>query len=146
MKEVRGRAKKVGTTPAPGEVLYLDEPKELGAKLDVVSLAQVEMKMAAGGNFVEGREALRLDLLLQTAAGPLHVADVYCKIMEGHEEGFLLGTDTMVALGIDVNEQLSQLAAGLPTDKDHFESRVPEPMAQRKFAPSLKIWYTVLGN
>lgn len=34
--------------------------------------------------------------------------------MEGCEEDFILGNDTLVALGIDVNEQLSQLAAGPP--------------------------------
>eukprot|EP00644_Phytophthora_capsici_P018719 jgi/Phyca11/132571/e_gw1.182.6.1 len=156
MKEVRqatnGRLKKIGSAPAPGETLvnnlltipfladtgseetylprqYLDELIGLGAALDVMRLPCTEKKSAAGGNTVECREAVTLDLLLQTVAGPVHLSDVYCKVMEGLESDFILGNDTLKTLGIDVNEQLSQLASGPPVaDEDPFDLGVPPVM------------------
>lgn len=51
---------------------------------------------------------------------------VSCMVIEGNEAEFILGNDMLVILGIDVNAQLSQLAAG-PMVQDDDSLDVSEP-------------------
>ncbi|EGZ10119.1 hypothetical protein PHYSODRAFT_457550, partial [Phytophthora sojae] len=57
-------------------------------------------------------DSVKLDLMLQTIAGPVHLTEVTCLMFEGDEEDFILGNGMTVYLGIDVSAQLSHLAGG----------------------------------
>lgn len=49
------------------------------------------------------RDTVTLDLRIETAAGPLHLTNVSCLVMDGHEDEFLLGRKTMQDIGIDID-------------------------------------------
>ncbi|GMF51975.1 unnamed protein product [Phytophthora fragariaefolia] len=148
MKEVKERAKvkTVQTAPQPGEVLVnnllalpycadsgsdltiiprtvVDDLVALGNKVDVFPLPHPVEATVAGGSTVICQDVVTVDIVLQTAVGTVHLREVKCLIMEGSETDFLLGNDTLVSLGIDVNHQLEQLAGGdIPEDSDPFEA------------------------
>ncbi|ETK81445.1 hypothetical protein L915_13054 [Phytophthora nicotianae] len=87
------------------------ELQELGAvKLETLDLA-VPVQVA-GGSRVLCRAAVEFDLRIETAAGPLHLAIVSGLVMDGHEDEFLLGCQTMQDVGIDIDRLFEQLASG----------------------------------
>ncbi|OWZ12630.1 LOW QUALITY PROTEIN: hypothetical protein PHMEG_00014178 [Phytophthora megakarya] len=170
MKEVReaarGRVKKIGAAPAPGEILgnsllsipYLADtgsddtylPRQYVGRSgsgDYRRLPTVEKKHAAGGYTVVCRQAVTLDLLLQTAVRQVHLSDVYCKIMEDPEEDFILGNTTLKTLGIDINDQLSHLAAGPPVvDEDPVDLGFPEVVPPSEIHTKLEEMVVAAGD
>ena len=50
-------------------------------------------------------------------AGSINLRRVRCLVLEGNEESFILGGETLKSLGIDVDKMLAQLAAQ-PDDAD----------------------------
>ncbi|EEY54402.1 uncharacterized protein PITG_08034 [Phytophthora infestans T30-4] len=147
MKEVkdRSRVKMVRTAPQPGEVMVnelivlaycadsgsdstviprtaVEELVALGSGVKVQPLPTPVDAIVAGGSTVVCRDSVTLNIVLQTATGTVRLQEVTCLVMEGNESDFLLGNDTLVSLGIDVNHQLEQLAgSALPEDVDPFE-------------------------
>ncbi|KAG3131704.1 hypothetical protein PI126_g19951 [Phytophthora idaei] len=107
----------------------------------------MESKGAAEGNTVECREAITLDQLLQTVAGQIHVSEVNCKVMGNLESDFNLGNDTLKALGIDVNDKLSQLAVGPPVaDEDLFDLGFPEVLPPTEMRAKLEEMVVAVGD
>ncbi|KAG3003439.1 hypothetical protein PC120_g19117 [Phytophthora cactorum] len=76
--------------------------------------------MADGRRLVCDQEVL-LDLELMTIAGPVSIRSVPCLILSGGGDEVLLGRDVHKGLGIDVEEQLAQLAGPLSLDRDMDE-------------------------
>ncbi|POM61981.1 hypothetical protein PHPALM_28920, partial [Phytophthora palmivora] len=76
----------------------------------------------ADGSTKTCTEEVKLDLLLTTAAGVVHVRQVLCLVLESDDDELLLGRDTLSSLGIDVNDMLAQLAGSelLSTEEDEF--------------------------
>ncbi|POM57618.1 Hypothetical protein PHPALM_37843 [Phytophthora palmivora] len=87
---------------------YLEELISVGAALEVVPLSHVEKKSAAGGNYVECREAVTLDLLLQTAAGQVHMPEVYSGPPAADGDPFDLGVPDIVPPS-GVREKLNEM-------------------------------------
>jgi len=165
MRELRSKnnkAKKISATVAAGEVLIgglvtmsycadsgsdctyvprqcLDEIIALGGKPTVLKLPQSQQVEVAGGSSVTCTDGVTLDLKLQTAAGPVHLSEVHCLVMDADEQEFILGNDMLVSLGINVDEQLSQLASGpTPVDVDPFEEEeVAEPQSSAEMTALL---------
>eukprot|EP00644_Phytophthora_capsici_P011685 jgi/Phyca11/123502/e_gw1.50.305.1 len=96
----------------------VDELQGVGSTLKLQALEPVVQVQVAGGARVVCRDAVILDLRIETAAGPLHLADVPCLVMEGHEDEFLLGRKTMQDVGIDTDRLFDQLASGHVGDAD----------------------------
>ncbi|KAG2803767.1 hypothetical protein PC118_g18938 [Phytophthora cactorum] len=86
--------------------------------------------MADGRRLVCDQEVL-LDLELMTIAGPVSIRSVPCLILSGGGDEVLLGRDVHKGLGIDVEEQLAQLAGPLSLDRDMDEfpagDGIPDP-------------------
>ncbi|KAG3046898.1 hypothetical protein PC121_g20390 [Phytophthora cactorum] len=80
----------------------------------------MEVVMADGRRLVCDQEVL-LDLELMTIAGPVSIRSVPCLILSGGGDEVLLGRDVHKGLGIDVEEQLAQLAGPLSLDRDMDE-------------------------
>ncbi|KAE8955029.1 hypothetical protein PR003_g33303 [Phytophthora rubi] len=59
------------------------------------------------------RDRIYVDLQIETAAGPLNIAQGSCLVLDGDEDEFLLGSATMKDIGIDVNGFLEKLAGDL---------------------------------
>ncbi|POM80973.1 Hypothetical protein PHPALM_1125 [Phytophthora palmivora] len=76
----------------------------------------------ADGSTKTFTDEVKLDLLLTTAAGVVHVRQVPCLVLESDDDELLLGRDTLSSLGIDVNDMLAQLAGSelLSTEEDEF--------------------------
>ncbi|OWZ07339.1 hypothetical protein PHMEG_00020277, partial [Phytophthora megakarya] len=174
MKEVkdRSRTKTVRVTPQPGEVLVnelvvlpycadsgsdltiiphaaVEELVALGEKVDVQVLPRALEATVAGGATVTCYDSVIVDIVLQTAAGTVKLREVNCMIMEGNETEFLLGNDTLVSLGIDVNQQLEQLAGcALPEDVDPFEmdERVDLDLSTSEVRDKLEDMVVAAGN
>ncbi|GLD95516.1 hypothetical protein PINS_up004193 [Pythium insidiosum] len=64
----------------------------------------------AGGKRTECRESITVDLRISTAAGPLHLCNVRCLVLENHDDEVLLGRSTLREIGIDVENIMDQLA------------------------------------
>ncbi|KAG2784095.1 hypothetical protein PC116_g23406 [Phytophthora cactorum] len=90
----------------------------------------MEVVMADGRRLVCDQEVL-LDLELMTIAGPVSIRSVPCLILSGGGDEVLLGRDVHKGLGIDVEEQLAQLAGPLSLDRDMDEfpagDGIPDP-------------------
>uniref|UniRef100_H3H8H0 Reverse transcriptase n=1 Tax=Phytophthora ramorum TaxID=164328 RepID=H3H8H0_PHYRM len=70
---------------------------------------------------IECLEKATVVLELVTAAGPVHMRDVECLVLDSDVEELLLGNDAMKSLGIDVERMIEQLAgASLLEEKDEF--------------------------
>eukprot|EP00644_Phytophthora_capsici_P016909 jgi/Phyca11/125691/e_gw1.59.125.1 len=62
------------------------------------------------GGEVEENRAVNIHVTLQTAAGPVSInSPVQCLIVPGELEEFLLGTEILASLGIDVDRELEML-------------------------------------
>ncbi|OWZ11150.1 hypothetical protein PHMEG_00015873 [Phytophthora megakarya] len=150
MKEVReaarGRVKKIGEAPASGEVLVnslLSIPYLADTGSDETYLPRQYVEELAG----LGAAITVVGLPTKTAAGQVHLSEVYCKIMEDPEEDFILGNVMLKALGIDVNDQLSQLAAGPPVvDEDPFDLGVPEVVPPSEIYTKLEEMAVAAGD
>ncbi|OWZ04112.1 hypothetical protein PHMEG_00024041 [Phytophthora megakarya] len=95
---------------------------DVGSKLEVKVLSKPVDAAVAGGSIVTCWDSVDVDIVLQTAAGPVHLRELDCLIMVGTETDFLLSNETLVSLRIDVNQQLQQLSGiGFPEDSDPFE-------------------------
>ncbi|KAG6572754.1 uncharacterized protein IUM83_18670 [Phytophthora cinnamomi] len=125
----------------------LEELIELGADVEVRPLQNDEEVNVAGGAVIVCHESVKLDLRLQTVAGPVHLAEVVCIVLEGPEEAFILGNDMLVSLGIDVNAQLSQLAGGrVDEDQDPFEPVEPRAVSPCDVRNLLEAMVTAAGD
>ncbi|GMF41587.1 unnamed protein product [Phytophthora fragariaefolia] len=100
----------------------------------------VEAVMADGRVQLCDQEVL-LDLELTTLAGQVSLHSVACLILEGAGDEFMLGRDVLKGLGIDVEQQLAQLAGPplLDDEVDQFPvgHGIPEPQADPGCADSL---------
>ncbi|KAF1332443.1 hypothetical protein FI667_g3535, partial [Globisporangium splendens] len=107
----------------PGKVLL--ELLEADNPLAIVGLkTPVDMKMADGRTITCDKEC-SVDLQISTAAGQVHIRNVNCLILEGDEEEFLLGNDTLKSMDIDVGQMIEQLA-GTSVDGDTGDNIPPE--------------------
>ncbi|KAG3028482.1 hypothetical protein PC119_g6974 [Phytophthora cactorum] len=90
----------------------------------------MEVVMADGRRLVCDQEVL-LDLERMTIAGPVSIRSVPCLVLSGGGDEVLLGRDVLKGLGIDVEEQLAQLASPLSLDRDMGEfpagDGIPDP-------------------
>ncbi|EGZ26377.1 hypothetical protein PHYSODRAFT_482594, partial [Phytophthora sojae] len=68
-----------------------------------------------GGDLLACNTCCDVDVVLSTAAGPVHLRRVHCVILDDDEE---LGNPALVSLGIDVDRQMEQLASGGGLDGD----------------------------
>ncbi|GMF34086.1 unnamed protein product [Phytophthora fragariaefolia] len=93
--------------------------------VQVQSLAKPIDGKAVGGAIIRCSDSVQLDLELITPAGKVRLRNVTCVITETEGDEFLLGSNTLKTLGIDVDEQLAALANREVVDFDPFESSVP---------------------
>lgn len=74
--------------------------------------------MAVGTHIIESKETVSVLIRINTAAGVVDInAPIKCLVMEAHEDEFIVGSDLLWSLGIDVDHQLEQLAQR-PGDND----------------------------
>lgn len=114
-----------GTKPNIVPRYIVNEIARKCPRMKVQSLARPIARKAVGGAIIRCREFVQLDLELLTPAGKVRLRNVTCIITEAEEEEFLLGTQTLKALGIDVEKQLAALANREVVDFDPFESPIP---------------------
>lgn len=62
-----------------------------------------------GGTIMSCCDRIYVDLQIETAAGPLNIAQGSCLVLDGDEEDFLLGRATLKDIVIDVNGCSSNL-------------------------------------
>ncbi|OWZ02675.1 hypothetical protein PHMEG_00025723 [Phytophthora megakarya] len=111
MKEIKERTKMktVQTAPQPGEVMVndlvalpycadsgwdstviprgiVDELLALGSTMDIFPLAEPIEAVVARGSSVRCHDTVTVDIVLQTAAGIVHLREVSCLIMEGNSD------------------------------------------------------------
>ncbi|GMF63031.1 unnamed protein product [Phytophthora fragariaefolia] len=91
----------------------------------------VEAEMADGRRLRCDQELL-LDLALVTMAGQVSLRSVSCLVRRGDGDELLLGRDVLKGLGIDVEEQLAQLAEPALLDSENDEFSVDDELP---FAP-----------
>ncbi|KAE8891500.1 hypothetical protein PF005_g23260 [Phytophthora fragariae] len=91
----------------------------------------VEAGMADGRRLRCDQELL-LDLELMTMAGQVSLRSVPCLVLRGNGDELLLGRDVLKGLGIDVEEQLAQLAEPALLDSENDEFSVGDELP---FAP-----------
>ncbi|KAG2858959.1 hypothetical protein PC129_g19903 [Phytophthora cactorum] len=80
----------------------------------------MEVVMAVRRRLMCEQEVL-LNLELMTIAGPVSIRSVPCLVLSGGGDEVVLGRDVFKGLGIDVEEQLAQLAGPLSLDRDMDE-------------------------
>ncbi|KAG1692396.1 hypothetical protein DVH05_025362 [Phytophthora capsici] len=78
--------------------VLVDKLQGVESGVELVALNPVIPVQVAGGARIICRDTVMLDLRIETAAGPLHLANVSCLVMDGHEDEFLLGRKTMQIL------------------------------------------------
>ncbi|ETL25421.1 hypothetical protein L916_20724 [Phytophthora nicotianae] len=88
-----------------------EELQGVASGVELEALNPVIPVQVAGGARITCRDTVMLDLRIETAAGPLHLTNVSCLVMDGHEDEFLLGRNTMQDIGIDIR-LFEQLAGG----------------------------------
>ncbi|OWZ10195.1 hypothetical protein PHMEG_00016993 [Phytophthora megakarya] len=91
----------------------LGELRELSASVTVQPLEQDVGVNVAGGDTIVCHDKTKLNLRLPTIAGPVHLRDAACIVLEAREGEFILGNYMLVSFGIDVNAQLSGLLANV---------------------------------
>ncbi|KAG2993660.1 hypothetical protein PC119_g18405 [Phytophthora cactorum] len=84
--------------------------------LQVITLPTAVEAIMADGRVQMCEHEILLDLELSTLAGQVSLRSVPCLVMEGDE--FLLGRDVLKGLGIDVEQQLAQLAGSSLLDAE----------------------------
>ncbi|KAG3022561.1 hypothetical protein PC119_g9227, partial [Phytophthora cactorum] len=82
----------------------------LNVNLDVKVLATPLSVYLADGRHVDYAEQVTVVFELVTGAGPVHMRDVQCLVLECDVEEQLLGNDPMKSLSIDVEGMIEQLA------------------------------------
>ncbi|KAG6946618.1 hypothetical protein JG687_00016592 [Phytophthora cactorum] len=94
------------------EVLYIPDNGAdlLNVNLDVKVLATPLSVYLADGRHVDYAEQVTVVFELVTGAGPVHMRDVQCLVLECDVEEQLLGNDPMKSLSIDVEGMIEQLA------------------------------------
>jgi hypothetical protein len=78
-----------------------------------------------GSHVIEAHEAAHIRVRINTAAGTVEIVDpVECLVIDGHEDEFIVGSDLLRSLGIDVDRQLEKLAerAEGSDDDDTYDS------------------------
>ncbi|KAG6616303.1 uncharacterized protein IUM83_03561 [Phytophthora cinnamomi] len=86
----------------------------------------------ADGRRLRCDQELLLDLELMTMAGQVSLRSVPCLVLRGDGDELLLGRDVLKGLGIDVEEQLAQLAEPALLDSENDEFSVGDELP---FAP-----------
>lgn len=99
----------------------VDELAAVGAPVRMATLTEPVTIVVAGGHELQCRERYNVDLLLGTAAGLVNVRQVDCLVLNGAEDEFLLGDDTLKPLGINVDRMIEQLTAAGPAADDTDE-------------------------
>ncbi|KAG3095524.1 hypothetical protein PI124_g16069 [Phytophthora idaei] len=101
----------------------LKELARLDTSVTSVKLGTPVVGMAVGGHAVQAFESVQVKIRLHIAAGPVEPAKpVTCLIIEQDDNEFIVGSDALRSLGIDVERQLEQLASSQSqVDDDPFE-------------------------
>lgn len=90
----------------------LRELESCGAPVATTVMATPVYLERVGGDLLACRAGCKIDIMLDTAAGPVHLRNLDCVVVDDDEEEFLLGNPTLMSLGIDVDRQIEQLAVG----------------------------------
>jgi hypothetical protein len=88
----------------------VNELSELDSTVIRVLLEPPVVVELAGGQRTECTESVTVDVRITTAAGPLHLPNVRCLVLENHGDEVLLGRETLREIGIDVDNIIDQLA------------------------------------
>jgi hypothetical protein len=88
----------------------------------------VDAKMA-DGRLMSWDDHVLLDLELVTIAGPVSMRAVACVVLAGKGDEVLLGCDALKTLGIDVQDQLAQLAGSSLFDAEEDEFPVGDELS-----------------
>ncbi|KAG3066531.1 hypothetical protein PI125_g23853 [Phytophthora idaei] len=91
--------------------VLVDELREVG-DVELQPLDPPVRVQVTGGAKMLCRHTVMLGLKIETAAGPLHLQGVSCLVMDGDDDEFLLGRETMQDIGIDIDRLFDQLAGG----------------------------------
>ncbi|KAE8978399.1 hypothetical protein PR001_g24855 [Phytophthora rubi] len=86
------------------------ELKELMPELPTTPIDPPLEVVAAGGNLMLCHEKVHVNLEIVTAAGPLHMSNIECLVLEEPEEELLLGKLTLQSIGVDLDGVFEQLA------------------------------------
>lgn len=85
-----------------------------------VKLKELErpvMNVTVGGGTIMTKYSVALRILLNTAAGPVTPSQPFeCLVIDSGQDEFIVGQDILLALGIDVDQQLEQLATRVQAD------------------------------
>ncbi|KAG6622567.1 uncharacterized protein IUM83_05458 [Phytophthora cinnamomi] len=102
----------------------------------------------ADGRRLRCDQELLLDLELMTMAGQVSLRSVPCLVLRGDGDELLLGRDVLKGLGIDVEEQLAQLAepALLDSENDEFSVGDELPLPHSQSTLSTNCWTAQLGT
>lgn len=106
------------------------ELQECGSQVVIVQLETPVYLERLGGDRLPCLRSCQVDIMLGTAAGPVHMRNVDCVVVDDEDDEFLLGNPALISLGINVNRQMELLAAGnaddLPDDGDDILDEDPE--------------------
>ncbi|GMF47322.1 unnamed protein product [Phytophthora fragariaefolia] len=105
------------------------------------TLLAISLSTAVGAEMADGRRVLcdmelRLDLELSTIAGSVSMRLVPCLILPSEGDDFLLGRDALKTLGIDIEDQLSQLASQPILAAEEEEFPVSDNIPDGQHTPS----------
>ncbi|POM59177.1 hypothetical protein PHPALM_32134 [Phytophthora palmivora] len=103
----------------------VDETHQVCPEVKIRRLEKAILGKAVGGAIIRCSGSIKLDLELLTPAGKVRMRNVTCIITETNEYEFRLGSMTIKALGIDVDEQLVALANREIVDFDPVQSTIP---------------------
>jgi hypothetical protein len=114
---------------------FLDSLRSVQPTLAVTPLSMpVDAKMA-DGRLVRCDNEVLLDLELVTIAGLVSMRAVACVVLAGEGDEFLLGCDALKTLGIDVQDQLAQLAGSSLLDAEDEEFPVGDELPASEELP-----------
>ncbi|KAE8906315.1 hypothetical protein PF003_g10148 [Phytophthora fragariae] len=88
----------------------MNELKELMPEFQTTTVDPPLEVVAAGGNLMLCHEKVHINLQIVTAAGPLHLSNIECLVLETPEEELLLGKSTLQSIGVDLDGVFEQLA------------------------------------
>eukprot|EP00644_Phytophthora_capsici_P010651 jgi/Phyca11/104401/e_gw1.9.865.1 len=113
-----GTVKINGLVEAP----YMPDTGSDHSVVPQVNTPQPVEAVMADGRVQKCTQEVSLDLELTTLAGLVSLRSVPCLILAGDGDEFLLGSDVLKGLGIDIEQQLAQLAGPtlLEADVDEF--------------------------
>jgi hypothetical protein len=88
--------------------------QELDPTVKVVPLYEPVVHEAVGGHLITAKESVWVKIRIVTASGPVSTYRPFeCHVINEDEDQFLISRPVLVSLGIDVDDQLNQLARAL---------------------------------